>query len=491
MRTWFDGGSTSPARPGPLVVPQLDRLIRPVPDARTIGDDLAGRGIKLPPGGQVYDPEDPMGKMSPASTQQNTEAGMPRHRRARVTAARDLLAVRGTWPVVPAGVTRRVLARCASTAGLAGACLAVLAGVATAGTPAWQFEHVPKPPHTSSYLNAVSCPARGECIAVGASPSLLGMGNSSPLAARWNGTSWAAQHVPPGKGVTNSFLYGVSCPSPTNCTAVGWNSSGGTLPLAEQWDGTAWHPTSVPLPAGAVQGGLNAVSCPAPDNCTGAGWYMPARTLRLPLVEHWNGASWSVEHVPFVKYANGSLGGVSCPTTAYCVATGSWSTLSQNTALFAERWNGTRWSFQNLPLPAGSTFALLSVSCWRAGHCTAVGGSANGTGQLASIVERMTGTSWALQTDAAPAQTALYGIACPSGRACTAVGDTTQHGMARRTGVAEHWNGATWTSQALPLPPRSTGAELYGVSCLASSYCTAAGIYGHGPAGSPLADHEG
>ncbi|MFQ6397923.1 recombinase family protein [Nocardia sp. KC 131] len=46
-----------------LVVPKLDRLARSVPDARAIGDDLAGRGIKLSLGGQVYDPQDPMGKM--------------------------------------------------------------------------------------------------------------------------------------------------------------------------------------------------------------------------------------------------------------------------------------------------------------------------------------------------------------------------------------------------------------------------------------------
>jgi DNA invertase Pin-like site-specific DNA recombinase len=42
-----------------LVVPKLDRLARSVPDARAIGDDLAGRGVKLSLGGQVYDPADP------------------------------------------------------------------------------------------------------------------------------------------------------------------------------------------------------------------------------------------------------------------------------------------------------------------------------------------------------------------------------------------------------------------------------------------------
>jgi len=44
-------------------VPKLDRLARSVPDARQIGDSLAARGVRLSPGGTVYDPADPMGKM--------------------------------------------------------------------------------------------------------------------------------------------------------------------------------------------------------------------------------------------------------------------------------------------------------------------------------------------------------------------------------------------------------------------------------------------
>lgn len=46
-----------------LVVPKLDRLARSVPDARTIGDQLAAQGVRLSLGGQIYDPADPMGKM--------------------------------------------------------------------------------------------------------------------------------------------------------------------------------------------------------------------------------------------------------------------------------------------------------------------------------------------------------------------------------------------------------------------------------------------
>jgi len=67
-------------------VPKLDRLARSVPDTRWIGDTLASRGVRLSIGGQVYDPNDPMGKMffnilatSPlVSTQSPRELLLPR-----------------------------------------------------------------------------------------------------------------------------------------------------------------------------------------------------------------------------------------------------------------------------------------------------------------------------------------------------------------------------------------------------------------------------
>ncbi len=46
-----------------LVVPKLDRLARSVPDARHIAAQLTVRGVQLQIGSQVYDPNDPMGKM--------------------------------------------------------------------------------------------------------------------------------------------------------------------------------------------------------------------------------------------------------------------------------------------------------------------------------------------------------------------------------------------------------------------------------------------
>jgi len=76
-RIYVDHGltGTNRARPGlnqalaavrkgdTLIVPKLDRLARSVPDARSIADELAARGVTLALGQSRYDPDDPMGKM--------------------------------------------------------------------------------------------------------------------------------------------------------------------------------------------------------------------------------------------------------------------------------------------------------------------------------------------------------------------------------------------------------------------------------------------
>ena len=76
-RIYVDHGltGTNRARPGlaqalaavrkgdTLVVPKLDRLARSVPDARSIADELADRGVTLALGQSRYDPADPMGRM--------------------------------------------------------------------------------------------------------------------------------------------------------------------------------------------------------------------------------------------------------------------------------------------------------------------------------------------------------------------------------------------------------------------------------------------
>ena len=99
------------------MVPKLDRLARSLPDARAIGDDLAGRGIKLSLGGQVYDPADPMGKMffNILATFAEFEVDLLRMRtREGMAVARAKGKLRGKQPKLSAR-QQRELARMAAT----------------------------------------------------------------------------------------------------------------------------------------------------------------------------------------------------------------------------------------------------------------------------------------------------------------------------------------------------------------------------------------
>ena len=143
-------------------------------------------------------------------------------------------------------------------------------------------------------------------------------------------------------------------------------------------------------PSGSQASTLAGVSCVSATACTAVGNYNNG-TTRVALAEGWNGTKWSIQHTP--NPAGGSeihLLRVSCTSAAACTAVGGYSNTTTTVAL-AERWNGTRWSIQHTPNPAGgSDSTLYGVSCASATACTAVGGSFNGTTGV-TLAERWNG----------------------------------------------------------------------------------------------------
>jgi hypothetical protein len=94
-------------------------------------------------------------------------------------------------------------------------------------------------------------------------------------------------------------------------------------------------------------------------------------------------------------------------------------------------------------------------------------------------VERWDGTTWAVQTTPAlPAGAhgaSLSGVSCTATTACTAVGGYLDSGGNSHT-LAERWNGSAWAIQTTPTPS-GTGSTLAGVSCSSSTACTAVGSF--------------
>ena len=212
--------------------------------------------------------------------------------------------------------------------------------------------------------------------------------------------------------------------------------------------------------------------------------------------------TWTAQPVPLPSGVDfGNLSGVSCPASAFCVATDSDGGIdsSGNGAPVIEVWNGSTWTAMALPEPSrGFPDGIVrGVSCSSATRCTAVGdnGSTTNPGTSLPLAERWNGSTWTVQAPPAapgPDGSSLSGVSCPAATSCTAVG-TSQFSSAAPVAFIERWNGSSWTMQPSSLPAGATGAALDGVSCTGVSACFAAGTYttnAQGNNGLPLAMRE-
>ncbi|HUR78072.1 MAG TPA: hypothetical protein VMZ22_08985 [Acidimicrobiales bacterium] len=177
---------------------------------------------------------------------------------------------------------------------------------------------------------------------------------------------------------TTSSLRDVACSSATACTAVGYyvNGSGEFFSLVERWNGSSWALQATPVHAGATETQLEGVSCPSSSACTAVGYYKNGFGIYLTLAQRWNGTSWIVQPTPNPSGATQNrLRDVSCSSVTACTAVGNYVKGSAQSTL-AERWNGTGWVRQATPNPAGSTWSVLyGVSCVAPRLCTAPGSS--------------------------------------------------------------------------------------------------------------------
>ena len=293
--------------------------------------------------------------------------------------------------------------------------------------------------------------------------------------------AWTVPPTPNVPGADDTNLYGVDCTSANSCMAVGtavfpagFREPHPSQTVAERWDGTSWQLVPTPNPPGAFNSTLRDVSCPWQNVCFAVGYWgtvpnsPPAPpAIARPLIELWNGTSWSIQSGPDVP--NGGLLAVSCSGLLACTAVGN-----ANGGPLAERWDGS-WHVQSPPQPAGSQ----DVSCPLRRTCTAVGSGSS------PLVERWFGrvNSWGLQTAPEPDgvdSSSFYGVSCPDGRVCFAVGrSSTNQG---NTTLAERRVGSTWSVMPTPNPGPylstfglTFDAQLLSVSCPGRRACHAVG----------------
>jgi hypothetical protein len=116
------------------------------------------------------------------------------------------------------------------------------------------------------------------------------------LVEHWNGSGWVRQTAPLGR--RNAVLEGVSCVSPTACTAVGERNFKPLSVLSESWDGKRWRLGDAPTPASSRGQGaaLLGASCRSGKACiaVGAGGDFGDNVETL-ISERWTGRRWHLQ----------------------------------------------------------------------------------------------------------------------------------------------------------------------------------------------------
>ena len=371
-----------------------------------------------------------------------------------------------------------VLGMTSFAGGLEGAALS--AGLAAAAPATWLITHSPDT-GSKDILASVSCTSPRFCAAVGQhSDRVHGHPVSSTQVETWDGSTWTitpSPNPPSPEGGTRGALYGVSCTSPTSCMAVGM---GFESTLAEQWDGSTWSIVATPYLGniGVVLSVLDGISCVSSMNCIAVGYYYKGQQPGQPLVESWDGATWSFVVSPTFTGPNGSneLTSVSCTSPTACVAVGfqvgpgSYETL-------IETWDGSAWSITPSPNQGTQTNELYGVSCISLVSCVAVGTGSDTVTPNKTLIETWNGNAWSIATG--PDGGYLSGVSCISATSCVAVGGMAKYPKSSERTLVETWDGTTWSATS---SPSWHTTHLYGVSCPISIACAAVGNKG-GPHG--------
>jgi len=312
-----------------------------------------------------------------------------------------------------------------------------------------------------------------------------------------------------------SDLSGVSCPSASECVAIGEypTNQGHEVPLLLTGTGQSWSAVEGPLPASgdATDGlwplGARVVSCPSTSECVAITNYdiinsdntvsdgLAALTL--------SGGSWTATDAPLPANADphASLlqpAAISCPSVSQCTAVGTYWDSSNHPHGVLLTWSDGSWTATEPPLPANGVSPssapdqegvfLSGVSCPSVSQCVATGQYTNTDGNYNGLLLTWSGGSWTAAEAPVPSDASssvgniLSRVSCPSVSHCMAVGEYA--GATSQLGMVLTWSGGSWTAAGLPLPANadtSAGHQAFmtGISCSSDSQCAATGYYNY------------
>ena len=214
-----------------------------------------------------------------------------------------------------------------------------------------------------------------------------------------------------------------------------------------------------------------------------------------PLVEHWDGSSWTVVPTPVIGIRS-RFQGIAGTSASDVWAVGYFDTNESDGHSLIEHWDGSSWSV----VPASSSNpaeVLYGVTALSADDAWAVGGSAPHISG-STLIEHWDGKAWSVVPSPSPEPQPLTSHPYAGLRAVTAISadDVWAVGEAWNEAplgpsntLVEHWDGRSW--MVVPSPnapeagPSGTNA-LDGLSKSPSGHIWAVGSYSKTALGSPV-----
>ena len=298
-------------------------------------------------------------------------------------------------------------------------------------------------------------------------------------------SSWQGHILSPS---VSGQLFGIAAISQSDIWAVGYGYNPGKA-VIEHWNGTGWSLISSPQP-GNYSNVLFQVSALSSNNVWAAGYYQNAKNgfeePEKTLVEHWNGASWSIITTPNPGGFDKDLDGIKALSADDIWATGGYGPLAGPFKSLIEHWDGKQWSIVSTPNPGSASNVLGAMSALSSTDIWAVGSYSNNRfGDNQTLVEHWNGKQWSVVPSPNIGNNGdqLGGITAISDQDIWAVGEYEYHYPGGSTLIAtltEHWNGQQWSIIKSPNLP-GYDSDLHGVASLASNEIYAVGSSNSGP----------
>jgi hypothetical protein len=292
-----------------------------------------------------------------------------------------------------------------------------------------------------SYVNGMTAVSNNDVWAVGKSVA-NDFSSTNTLIEHYDGTAWKVI-LGVDSGIYATELNAIAHVSPTDIWAVG-NSQDDVVSsqtLIEHWDGASWSVVDSPHGDGGIYSTLKGISVVSPTDIWAVGMSEDSGGVMQPLFLHYNGTDWRVVASPSLGSSIGMVNAVSSssPTDVWAVGT---ITDTTTTRTLIEHWNGSSWSIVNSPNSLGSTNTRLwGVVALSASNAWAVG---EDYASSKILIMNYDGATWKIiQTISTGTLKSIFSL---STNDIWAVGD---NGAGQP--FVMHYNGANWGTVQSPL----------------------------------------